>query len=138
MGSLPNIYFGVCWASWGGSGKKRVPLPRDSPNKIPPNCSGTSCPQKRFGSMQVTLRTRTRRTTSWLAWLNRDQRFNTWRAHGGTDAARCVSAQDLGGGVVYTGLLSTGMVPANKQSCQHLIGSSLEIMALHKAYSFIT
>ena len=24
MGSLPNIDFGVCWASWGGSGKKRV------------------------------------------------------------------------------------------------------------------
>lgn len=26
MGSLHNIDFGVCWASWGGSGKKkRVP-----------------------------------------------------------------------------------------------------------------
>ena len=88
--------------------------------------------------MQVTPRTRTRRTTSWLAWLNRDQRSYTWRETRRANDARCVSAQDLGDGVVYTGLLSTGMVPANKQSCQHLIGSSLEIMALHKAYSFIT
>ena len=36
MGSLPNIYFGVCWASWGGSGKKRVPGKfREGSGKVP-------------------------------------------------------------------------------------------------------
>ena len=73
-----------------------------------------------------------------LRWIGFDERIDQWRKTRRANIAQCVSAQDLGGGVVYTGSLSTGMVPANKQSCQHLIGSSLEIMALHKAYFFIT
>ena len=36
MGSLHNIDFGVCWASWGGSGKKRVPGKfREGSGKVP-------------------------------------------------------------------------------------------------------
>ena len=36
MGSLHNIDFGVCWASWGGSGKKRVTGKfREGSGKVP-------------------------------------------------------------------------------------------------------
>lgn len=53
-----------------------------------------------------------------LRWMGIDERIDQWRKTRRANIAQCVSAQDLGGGVVYTGLLSTGMVPANKQSCQ--------------------
>ena len=42
MGSLHNIDFGVCWASWGGSGKKRVPGKfREGSGKVPGTVPGT-------------------------------------------------------------------------------------------------
>ena len=42
MGSLPNIDFGVCWASWGGSGKKRVSGKfRQGSGKVPGTVPGT-------------------------------------------------------------------------------------------------
>ena len=41
MGSLPNIDFGVCWASWGGSGKKGVPGKfREGSGKVPGTVPG--------------------------------------------------------------------------------------------------
>ena len=39
MGSLHNIDFGVCWASWGGSGKKKGF--REGSGKVPGTVPGT-------------------------------------------------------------------------------------------------
>ena len=51
MGSLPNIDFGVCWASWGGSGKKRVPGKFREPYREPVRLEvpGTGSKIPRFG-----------------------------------------------------------------------------------------